>query len=143
MARDALQSLLRLRRIALDDASRRVADCLARERQAEERLAAAELAIARETDVARLSLSDAEVEAFANWLPVGRRNQLAAEKDRNQAARETELARATLELARGAVRATETLIEQREAARRQVAERQAQAALDEIGLRSAPSKGDP
>lgn len=137
MARDALHSLLRLRRMALDGAQRTLGLCLAQEEAAGQSVIRAEAAIARETGIAEQSSEDGEVEAFAAWLPVGRRARQEAEAARDLAAKETALARAALTLARSAVEAAEDLIERRAVSQRQLAERRAQAVLDEVGLRAA------
>ena len=69
MTHDPLESLLRLRRLAVDEARRGLADCLRVESLAAHAVAAIESAIDHETDVATdLASGDAVVEAFAAWL---------------------------------------------------------------------------
>jgi hypothetical protein len=66
MTRNPLEALLRLRRVAADEARRGLAECLRVEGEAAAAVAAIAAAIERETEVATsLAAGDAEVEAFA------------------------------------------------------------------------------
>ena len=133
MTQDPLESLLRLRRLAVDEARRGLADCLRAESQAAEALAALEAAIERETDVAAdLSAGDAEVEAFAAWLRRMRPKQQAAEA---QAEAATAQGRAILAAARAAVSAVEDMLAEHTAERKAEAQRQAQHEIDEAAQR--------
>jgi flagellar export protein FliJ len=133
---DPLESLLRLRRLAVDEARRGLADCLRVESQAAQSVAAIEAAIAHETDVATdLASGDAEVEAFAAWLRRIRPKQLAAHAAEAEAAAATTQGRAVLAAARAAVRAVEEMLEQHAAARLEEAEHQAQREIDEAAQR--------
>jgi flagellar export protein FliJ len=133
MARDPLYSLVRLRRLAVDEARGALADCLRGEEAAEAVVARIAASIERETDVATsLSTSDAEVEAFAAWLRRIRPEQHAAHAAQDQAAIETARARAIVAVARAALQAAEDMVERHEAERRAEAERQAQRDLDEV-----------
>ena len=79
MTHDPLEPLLRLRRMAADEARRGLAERLRIESEAAAAVAAIEAAIERETDVATdLASGDAEVEAFAAWLQRIRPKQRAA-----------------------------------------------------------------
>jgi hypothetical protein len=69
MSRDPLEALLRLRRMAADEARRGLAECLRAEGEAAAAVATIEAAIDRETEAATsLAVGDAEVEASAGWL---------------------------------------------------------------------------
>ena len=69
MTRDPLEALLRLRRVAADEARRGLAESLRVEGEAAAAVAAIAAAIERETEVATsLAVGDAEVEAFAAWF---------------------------------------------------------------------------
>ena len=132
MTQDPLESLLRLRRLAVDEARRGLADCLRAESQAAEALAALEAAIERETDVAAdLSAGDAEVEAFAAWLRRMRPKQQAAHAAEAQAEAATAQGRAILAAARAAVSAVEDMLAEHTAERKAEAQRQAQHEIDE------------
>ena len=132
MTQDPLESLLRLRRLAVDEARRGLADCLRAECQAAEALAALEAAIERETDVAAdLSAGDAEVEAFAAWLRRMRPKQQAAHAAEAQAEAATAQGRAILAAARAAVSAVEDMLAEHTAERKAEAQRQAQREIDE------------
>lgn len=136
MARDPLQTLLRLRRLAVDEARRALAECIQREQDTERALADAAAAIARETAAATaLSAGDAEVEAFAAWLPQGRAAERRAEDALAAASLTSAEARSALSLARAAVRATEALLAQQEDAAAATRQRAEQRVLDEAAQR--------
>ncbi len=133
MTRDPLEALLRLRRLAADEARSALADCLHNEDVAVQAIAAIEAAIERETTAATsLAAGDADVEAFAAWLRRMRPKQHAAHLAEDQAEAETARARIMLATARTAVQAAEDMLEEHAAARRAVAERRAQNELDEV-----------
>lgn len=132
MTQDPLETLLRVRRAAVDEARRGLAECLRVESEASAAVAAIETAIERETDVAaNLATSDAEVEAFGAWLRRIRPKQQSAHVAEQQAETATAAARAVLGAARAAVRATEQMLERHAAAAHAAAERKAQAEIDE------------
>jgi flagellar export protein FliJ len=134
MTRDPLEALLRLRRLAADEARSALADCLRNEDTAVQAIAAIEAAIERETAAATsLAVGDAEVEAFAAWLRRIRPKQHAAHVAEDQAEADTARARIMLAVARTAVQAAEDMLEEHAAARRAEAERRAQYDLDEVG----------
>jgi flagellar protein FliJ len=137
VTRDPLESLLRLRRLAVDQGRRALADCLRLESQAAEAVATIEAAIEHEFEVAtRLTSGDAEVEAFAAWLRRIRPKQHAARAAGEQAEAGTTQARAVLAAARAAVRAAEEMLEKHVASRLAEGERQAQRDIDEAAQRS-------
>ena len=132
MAHSPLASLLRLRRLACDEAMRAVVSCVEAEAEAGTCAWEASLAIEREADAATaLAGGDGLVEAFAAWLPGARlrAGQAGASHERRQA--ETACARAALAASRGAVESLETLIARRSAAAAEIAARLAQRELDD------------
>src|SRR5690349_2668678 len=140
MSREPLEALLRLRRLAADQARRGLAECLRVESEAAAAVAAIEAAIEHETEAATsLAAGDAEVEAFAAWLRRIRPKQRSAEAAEETAEAATARARGVLSAARAAVRATEQMLEKHAAAIQGEAERRAQAALDEIAQRTTPT----
>src|SRR4051812_30387252 len=117
MSRDPIETLLRLRRLAADQARRGLAECLRVESEAAAAVAAVEAAIDHETEVATsLAAGDAEVEAFAAWLRRIRPKQQATLAAEETAEAATARARAVLNAARAAVRATEQMLEKHAAA---------------------------
>jgi hypothetical protein len=72
---------------AVAEARRALAECLAAESEAERALAVAEAAIWNQRDAASAPSEDDEaVEAFASWLPQGRRAAAAAQAALDRAA---------------------------------------------------------
>jgi len=136
MTHDPLEALLRLRRLAVDDARRGLGDCLRAESEASAAVSSIEDAIVRETEAATdLAKGDAEVEAFAAWLRRIRPTQHAAHEALDAAERETAEARVVLGAAQAAVRAVEAVLEEHAAAAVAADERRAQAAIDEAAQR--------
>ena len=143
MAADPLESLLKLRRLEVDDARRSLADSQAVERAASDAAEDAIRALADEADAAtRLQADDAAVDAFAAWLPVGRAAQETAETALLTAKAHSAAARAALALSRAALRAVEVLIAEHAAERQAAMQQQEQHRLDEIGGRPAAAAGD-
>jgi flagellar export protein FliJ len=142
MTQDPLESLLRLRRLAVDDARRGLADCLRAESRAAQVVAAIEAAIEHETDVAvSLSTGDAEVEAFAAWLRRIRPKQHAAHAAEAEAEAATAQGRAILAAARAAVSAVEDTLAKHAAARMAEVQRQDQREIDEAAQRRGGPRG--
>jgi hypothetical protein len=134
MRPDPLRTALRLRQLALEEARRSLAICLAEESAAERDAAAAEAEIAREIAAAsELSADDAPVDALAAWLPGARRRAADARARHETAQANTSVVRAALAASRAATEAAEELLAQREAQRRAQAERRTQAEMDESG----------
>lgn len=133
MARDPLDSVLRLRRLARDAALRDLATALRQEAVCAQTVAALEATIVRETEAAaNLAGDDGVVETFGVWLRRARQELDGAAAARDAAGEEVVLGRAVLAAARAAVRAAEELLARQEAERRRVRARQEQRALDEI-----------
>ncbi len=137
MSGDSLATLLRIRRNHLDEAQRAVADALRVQQQAQARREAEETRYAAET-VAALDLAhgDEAVDAFARWLPVGRRAIETAGLAEQEACGEVDRARVVLGLARAAHRAVELLVEKRREEEGQRRDRKAQQEMDDIGGRN-------
>ena len=118
MANDSLQALLTVRRRAVDEGRRALAESLDAAAAAAKAARAAELAITREMQ--RASATDGGdnlVEAFAAWLPAAR--QRAAHAQARQDRQEADVARCRADLAvcRTALEAIEQLVESRRAER--------------------------
>ena len=110
MARNALGTIIRLRRLALDQASRHLMQSSQAETQAGDALAEAEAAIAREMDSAtNLAGDDLAVEAFGRWLKQARENTRHASDAYQRAAAEARRARANVSAAQAALEAAEAL----------------------------------
>lgn len=138
MSHDPLEALLRLRRLAADEARRGLAECLRVESEAAAAVAAIEVKIEQETEVASsLAAGDAEVEAYAAWLHRIRPKQAAAHAAEAEAETATVRARGVLGAARAAVRAAEEMLERHAAALHAEDQRRAQAEIDEIASRQA------
>ena len=136
MSRDPLEALLRLRRMAADEARRGLAECLRAEGEAAAAVATIEAAIDRETEAATsLAAGDAEVEAFAAWLRRIRPKQQAALAAAESAEAATTQARGVLGAARAGVQAAEETLEKRGAVERAEAEHKAQNEIDEAAQR--------
>jgi flagellar biosynthesis chaperone FliJ len=124
MARDPLATLARLRRLAVNEAKRDLADALAAEDAALARATAAEAALTGEAETS-------EPGAYAAWLPRGLAEARAEGAKAEAAGRATERQRLTLAEARAAERAVELLAARRAAEAAKAADRRAQAMLDE------------
>lgn len=136
MPLDAIATVLRVRRTALDEAKRGLAACLKDEDKAEAAARATERAIYDETAAAgALAADDAVMEAFAAWLPGARRRVEAAREMHERARADTARARAAVSAARSALEAAEVLQAERARVRAAEAERKQQLALDEAGRR--------
>ena len=124
MPRDPLSALIKVRRLACDDAARQLAGALENEARAErgahdiERTIAEEMAAASDPDG-----SDAVVEAFGAWLPRVRQQLDGARRVLADRQAETVRVRAELTACRTALESVETLREQRTAVARQAIER--------------------
>lgn len=144
MSRDPLETLARLRRGVVEDARRALAACLEAEEAASTATRAAEAAIFREQEAAgAIDTSDGAVEAFAAWLPHGRRAVAKARDAHADAGAATAQARAVLAAARASAEAADRLLASRAAARAVEADRREQTALDEAAARRHSGPPDP
>jgi flagellar export protein FliJ len=133
---DPLLALVRLRRLAVDEARRVLADCLRIETEAAGRIRAIDIAISQETEIASaLEGDDQVVEEYAWWLRQAQQDRAAAEAGLNAASQRVHEARSVLGASRAAVEAVETLIAERAAEARQEMLRQEQRDIDEMGRR--------
>ena len=137
MPRDPLATLIKVRRLACDEAMRKLASALANEDKAErgaheiERTIAEEMAAASHPDG-----SDAMVEAFGAWLPQARQQLEGARRVLADRQAETVRVRAELTACRTALESVEALQEQRRLATARAVER---AEIREIEDRRRPS----
>ena len=138
--RDPLATVLRIRRITVDDARRQLAAAIQAETQAESAVLNAEAAIGLEGDAAAdLTAGDGAVEAYAAWLPVGRAQVAEAQAAADRARSEVAIARAALTVARAAAESADSLLTRRREAADAEAARRAQLETDEIAGRTKPS----
>ncbi|MEO9189826.1 MAG: hypothetical protein ABI224_07455 [Acetobacteraceae bacterium] len=132
MARDPLDALLRLRRLAQEDALRELAVCMAADAAANAAVACIDAAIVAEEEAAsRLDAEDIAVEAFGRWLRRVREERDAASTARDRAEAGAIRARAVLGAARSALAAVEAELARRAEETRLVVLRREQAAIDE------------
>ena len=139
MARDKLDTLLRLRRLAVQDRMRALAAAIRTEDQACRAQAACAQTIVRETAATR-SMAEHDA-ALARFLPWRRRATQAlrdAEAQVAHAGEATRTAQAMLGQARGAMRAMELALDRRKLATDQATERSAQHALDDATRKVEP-----
>ncbi len=129
-------ALKRMREVELNLARRALAEALAAEEQARATGAALDAQILSETDIARQSADDQDVERFAAWLKGARRRLQRAEAACAEATATTAHKRAELTLVRAAAeaagQAVDTCARQRQGER----ERRAQADLSGYDGRS-------
>jgi len=136
MTTDPLLILLRLRRIAADEARRGMAEALQAEAAAADGVRAIEEAIAHETEAAgALEGGDSVVEAFGQWMRRVGQERAARLATLARAEECVQEARAVLAASRASMEATEAVIERREEARRLAALRAEQRVLDDLRLR--------
>lgn len=137
MREQTLRTLLRLRRIAMDEGRLMLAECLDREAVASKTARAIELSIREETDRASaLDASDAVVETFALWLRRTREALAVANAAWLEAEAATHEARTVLAASRQAVEAVETELARLADEARLATNRREQRALDEAVSRA-------
>ena len=135
---DPLDTVLRLRRVTVDDARRELTALLQAEDRARSSADLAEALIAQEGEAAAsLAAGDDAVEAYAAWLPVGRAHALATRAAQEQARCDVSVARAALAAARAAAECAQELLARRAAERARDADRRSQAVMDEVATRRA------
>jgi flagellar export protein FliJ len=134
---DPLDTVLRIRRVTVDDAKRDLAALLRAEEAAQTKAEATEALIAQEAAAATdLRAGDDAVESYAAWLPVGRANAAAARAAHEDACAAVSQARAALTVARASAESAQQLLDKRAEHRRAEMARKDQAVLDEIASRS-------
>lgn len=136
MRREPLDTVLRLRRHAVDDARRALTDSLVAATAAEMAAHQLQRDIQAETDRAGdVSGDDSMVEAFAAWLPTARQRLDAARSVQERQEAEVARCRAELTASRAAMQAVEGLIAASRAAQAEAREKVAQRGLDEAAAR--------
>ncbi len=111
MAREPLEALLEIRRIALDEARLELAACLEDEVTAARLIVRCDDALVAEQRAAeRLAADDAAVEALAAWLPSAQRRTVSARSDHERAMAKSAGARAAATLARGGYEAVQEVL---------------------------------
>jgi flagellar biosynthesis chaperone FliJ len=136
MSRTSLETLVRLRRLAGEDARRAFAACLRAEDETAAALRSAESAILHEQAAAAdLAADDTVVEAFAAWLPQGRQAVARASAAHDRAGAATAQARAAVAAARVSTEVAERLMQAQAAARADEAARRSQISIDEAAAR--------
>jgi flagellar biosynthesis chaperone FliJ len=139
MPNDPLQTLLRVRRQAVEEGRRTLAISLDAASVAAEAVREAELAIIRETERAtECTGGDQLVEAFAAWLPGARRRVAQALSWQDRQDSEVARCRADLTACRQALASLEQLCAKRQALNEAAATRQETQRLDEAGSRPKP-----
>ena len=127
----SLATLLRLRRLDLQSATRGLAEALAVEADAAARAAEAKAALRHEA--AMLDASElARLENFAAWLPKGTEVRRLADEARTAAADATALARQGLARQRAALKAAEALAAERVRMDGKASSRRSAHALDDL-----------
>ncbi len=133
---DPLATVLRIRRVTVDEARRLLSAALSAEEQADRIAAAADAAIGTEGEIAAdLMAGDSAVEAYAAWLPVGRAQAVQARAASDRARSDVAKARAALTAARAAAESADTLLRNRQSAAAVEVARRAQGEMDEIAGR--------
>ena len=139
MKHKAIQTVARLRRLALDDASQALSRALAAEAAAAARAAPASRQLADEAAAAaRRPGAAAPGAAFAAWLPGARQHATEAREACERAGAEVARLRAVLTASRAAYEAGEALLTQRWEAQAKERDRRSQAELDEAGRQTEP-----
>jgi hypothetical protein len=136
MARDKLDTLLRLRRLAVQDRIRDLAAAIRTEEQSVLTQAARAEAITRETmEAQRLALSDAGLAGFLPWHARATQALRDAGAEVIRAGEATGEARSQLGEARGAMRAVELAMDRRKADADLAAQRAEQHTFDDATRR--------
>ena len=129
---DPLPVVARLRHLAVDEATRALADCLTAEAAAAEALRLLDMQISAETDAAGDSDSDDRAVAdFSIWLRRAEADRTAAANALASAETRSAEARAVLAASRSAARAMDELLDGRDTQRQLAADRRDRVALDE------------
>ena len=138
MTSDPLQAVLALRRRAVEEGRRALAESMEAAAAAAKEARAAELAITREMQRASaIDENDSMVEAFASWLPAARQRAALAQARQDRQDAEVARCRADYTVCRTALEATEELIAARRAARAEEEARQQQRELEDHSMRRA------
>ena len=140
MARDPLAALIKVRKLACDEAQRRLVEALNLEDRAEQAAHRVERTIAQETEAATdVDGSDAMVEAFGAWLPEARRQLAAARQVLLDRQAETVRTRVELTACRTALETVEMLQRQRREAAQRAIDKLYERDLDDHKSRRKPA----
>jgi flagellar export protein FliJ len=135
----SLQTLIRVRRQAVDAASLHLSACLETEAASNDAVRAQAADINRQRAAAESAASgDGAVEAFGIWYPLAQDRLRALAACHARTVAETARARAQLSAARIALEAVETLSRETEQARRAKALHDEQRQIDEAASRHGP-----
>jgi len=141
MARDTLDTLLRLRRLEVRQQMRALAVAMRSEEQACRSRDTWAATIQREASEARaMAQRDAALAGFVPWRARATQTLRDAEAQAVAAGEATQAARVALGEARGAMRAVELAIERRQAETELTSQRSAQHALDDATRRSGAAE---
>jgi flagellar biosynthesis chaperone FliJ len=136
---EALRALLRLRRMAVDEARRGLAACLQQKARTEAALAEIDAAIEKEAAAAAaLEAGDDAVEAFGVWLKRVRTSQAAVAAQDAEAEERIQQARVVLAAAQAGLKAVEGAEARAAAERQAAAARQEQHALEDTARSYTP-----
>ncbi len=144
MPREPLETVLWLRKRAVDEVRQTLARALATEAAANAEARDAEQSIEAEAQRASdPSGGDDLVEAFATWLPGARQRASLARATQERLEAEVACRRAELAATRTGLEVIETLLRQRRDTAAQGILRRMQQSLDEAAARTAPRDDDP
>ncbi|MDN6041004.1 MAG: flagellar FliJ family protein [Acetobacter sp.] len=129
----ALQALIRLRKMDLDEARSRLSYAMAQETAAQQEVQRLRTEMQRERE--QLDVSPASTEAFRNWLPLAENILEKACQELHDAHLVSEQAGAFVVHAKAALQAAEKLLEKQQEQEKIEADRCTQAEMDDLSAR--------
>lgn len=129
----ALQALIRLRKMDLDEARSRLSYAMAQETAAQQKVQRLRTEMQQERE--QLDVSPASTEAFRNWLPLAENILEKACQDLHDAHLVSEQAGAFVVHAKAALQAAEKLLEKQQEQEKIEADRRMQAEMDDLSAR--------
>lgn len=129
----ALQALIRLRKMDLDEARSRLSYAMAQETAAQQEVQRLRTEMQRERE--QLDVSPASAEAFRNWLPLAESVLEKACQELHDAHLVSEQAGAFVVHAKAALQAAEKLLEKQLEQEKIEADRRTQAEMDDLSVR--------
>lgn len=129
----ALQALIRLRKMDLDEARSRLSYAMAQETAAQQEVQRLRTEMQRERE--QLDVSPASAEAFRNWLPLAESVLEKACQELHDAHLVSEQAGAFVVHAKAALQAAEKLLEKQLEQEKIEADRRTQAEMDDLSAR--------
>lgn len=133
----ALQALIRLRKMELDDARGRLSYAMAQETQAQNAVDVQRATIQNERQ--QLDVSPTSAEAFRNWLPLAEGILEKTCQDLHDAHLVSEQAGQFVVQAKAALQAAETLLEKQQEQEKIEQDRKTQAEMDDLSARCRPA----